>query len=77
MSAADRFREVTEVEFDAFLAAYPRKLERDVNMTCDPPFVTYNDFTMAPAWPESVVASYIHDDWDPKAPVRRGFRILK
>lgn len=43
-------------EFTAWLAAYPRKLERDVYAACEPPLVTWNDFKRAPYWPDSVVA---------------------
>jgi hypothetical protein len=51
-------RNVTKVEFDAFVAAYPRPLVRDVFGAFEPPLVTYNDFNLAPKWPESVVASH-------------------
>lgn len=52
----------TKEEFDAFLAAYPRRVERDVYMAGEPPLVTYNDFSLAPAWPQSVVASHLDGD---------------
>ena len=54
-------REVTEEEMLAHVKAWPRELERDVYRACDPPFVSYNDFTLG-NWPESVVASYT-DRW--------------
>jgi hypothetical protein len=47
----------TQQELENFVAAYPRKLERDVFGACEPPLVTYNDWTLG-AWPESVVASH-------------------
>ncbi len=47
-------------EFNAFVKAYPRKLVRDVNGTCEPPYVTYNDFTLGD-WPKSIVAGYDAD----------------
>lgn len=47
---------VTEEEFDAFVEAYPRPIRRDVNGTCEPPLITYNDHSLG-AWPECVVAS--------------------
>ena len=54
---ADRvMTNVTKEEFQTFIAAYPRKLERDVYGVCDPPVVTYNDFELANRWPYSVVA---------------------
>jgi hypothetical protein len=53
-----KFRNVTKEEFDAWLAAYPRPLVRDVYAAGEPPLVTFNDFAVAPAWPQSAVASY-------------------
>ncbi len=52
-------RRVTKEEFDAFIATYPRHLVRDVTGICEPPLMTFNDFTIAPKWPESVVAKVI------------------
>lgn len=52
----------TAEEFAAFLAAYPRPLERDVTGICEPPFVSFNDFSRAAMWPDSVVASYLLGD---------------
>ena len=49
-------------EFDDFIAKYPRPLTRDVFGAGEPPVVTFNDFTIAPKWPESVVASYFAED---------------
>lgn len=43
--------------FDAWLAAYPRKLVRNVSGIYEPPLVSWNDFERAPYWPDSVVAS--------------------
>lgn len=51
------FNDVDEEAFQAFIASYPRKLERDVSTICEPPLVTWNDFERAPYWPDSVVAS--------------------
>lgn len=50
---------VSSAEFAAYIAAYPRELERDVTGICEPPLVSYNDFTLAPKWPESIVACYL------------------
>jgi hypothetical protein len=62
----------TKTEFDAFIAAYPRKLERNVFMAGDPPLVTYNDFSDGKVWPDSVVAShFVPDNRDPD----QGWRI--
>lgn len=60
-------RYCTKYEFDAFIAAYPRKLVRDVACFYDPPLVTFNDFTLG-KWPQSVVASYSFTDLDAKTP---------
>ena len=49
-------REVKEEELKAFVESYPRKLEIDVTQICEPPMLSYNDFTLG-KWPESVVAS--------------------
>ena len=49
------FRQVQKGEFDAFVGAYPVRLEWDVAGMCEPPIGTYNDFQLG-AWPESVVA---------------------
>lgn len=72
-------RKCTESEFDAFVAGYPRPLERDVAGIFEPPLVTLNDFTLAPKWPDSVVASYYLDYLDAHGKVvpefRNGFRI--
>jgi hypothetical protein len=52
-------RVVTKAEFDAFIAAYPRKLIKDVCAVGEPALLSYNDFTVAPQWPGSIVASVI------------------
>jgi hypothetical protein len=57
----------TEEEFTAFLKAYPRKLERDVNQIYEPPLVTFNDFTLG-AWPQSVVAGHSFEGRDSLKP---------
>jgi hypothetical protein len=72
-------KKVTRAEHDAFLAAYPRKLERDVVRFFEPPLIQHNDFTLG-KWPESVVASYWSAGGDPNnlyAPVPTNWRILK
>jgi hypothetical protein len=50
------WRSVTKEEFDAWIAAYPRKLTYNVTRTCEPENHNWNDFSLAPAWPESMVA---------------------
>lgn len=49
----------TEAEFNAFIKRYPRKLVTDVAGMYEPPVLTFNDFELAPKWPESVVANVI------------------
>jgi hypothetical protein len=51
----------TKEEFDAFVATYSRRLDRDVYCVCEPPLITYNDFSFGD-WPDSVVASYSAGD---------------
>ena len=50
------FKQVSKAEFDAFIRQYPRKLDKDVCGIFEPPMISWNDFTLAPMWPESVVA---------------------
>jgi len=52
-------KKLTKPEFDMWLRQYPRELERDVFGAAEPPFVTWNDFTIAPQWPQSIVASTV------------------
>lgn len=54
------FKSVTEAEFKKFIGEYPNKLEVNVTTICEPPLINYNDFTRAPYWPDSVVASYTY-----------------
>ena len=49
-------REVTREEFDAFIAVYPERLDKNVTAIFEPPILSYNDFVKAPKWPDSVVA---------------------
>jgi len=60
--------EVTKEEFKHFINNYPNKLIKDTYMICEPPVLTWNDFTKGD-WPISVVASkvlyseyYVHED---------------
>jgi len=50
-------KKTTEENFEQFLKSYPRDLETDVNMTYEPPLVTFNDFTLG-KYPSSVIASF-------------------
>ena len=53
---ATNWKKVEKAEFDAFIAGYPLKLEKDVTGICDPPMRSYNDFSDGKIWPESMVA---------------------
>lgn len=74
----DRSKPATEEEARAFIKGYPRPLERDVARIYEPPFVSWNDFTLGD-WPDSVVASCMPDEepgkpWSGKY---ENWRILK
>lgn len=56
-----KFSAVNRTDFDAFLKAYPRPLVRDVAGMCEPPLVTFNDFSLG-KWPECIVASHCLND---------------
>ena len=57
-----KFKRVTEKEFYNFLKNYKRPLDRDCYAACEPPSITYNDFTLG-KWPDSVVAkTSLYDD---------------
>lgn len=66
--------DVTKEELMAYVKAYPRPLERDVNGVYEPPCITYNDFTLGD-WPASIVASYMaaYDENTPAC----NFRVLE
>ena len=48
--------QVNKEEFEQFISNYPNTLETDVAQFFEPPIKTWNDFTIAPKWPDSVVA---------------------
>jgi hypothetical protein len=50
-------KDVTEAEFAAFLAEYPRPLRRSVALFCEPPVVTFDDPTLGD-WQVSLVARH-------------------
>lgn len=57
---------VSKEEFLEFIANYPRSLVINTFNACDPPAISYNDYSLG-AWPKSIVAmTYEYDD-DPKA----------
>jgi hypothetical protein len=53
------FTKVTKEEFEQFLKLYPNSLNRDITGICEPPLMSYNDFTYGHFWPESMVAKCI------------------
>jgi hypothetical protein len=55
-----KLKPCSKEEFEAFLRGYPRPLERDVYGACEPPLVSYNDWTLG-NWPTSIVASHSLD----------------
>jgi hypothetical protein len=42
--------EVTKEEFESFVKAYPSKLHFDITGISEPPYASYNDFTLGD-WP--------------------------
>lgn len=55
-------KKVTEEEFLKFITEYPKsKLEFDCFGACDPPLMSYNDFSDGKVWPESMVAKFTND----------------
>lgn len=50
---APKLVDVTRQEFTDFIVNYPNKLQTDCRLGT----LTYNDYSIAPMWPESIVAS--------------------
>ncbi len=63
-----KFISVTKEEFMRWLRAYPRSLDHDCFMDTH----TWNDFSLAPKWPESIVAAA---DVNYESPDLEGWRI--
>jgi hypothetical protein len=63
---------VTREAFEQFIVSYPRPLERDVAKMCEPPVVTYNDFSLG-QWPASIVARHTFEE--PGSLVPSGWRV--
>jgi hypothetical protein len=53
---------VTKEAFDAFLAAYPRSLESDVKMFCEPPARAWHDFTLGDAFASVVAVEHLYQE---------------
>jgi hypothetical protein len=58
MSGTKKTKRVTEEEFEKFIKEYPRPLKKDITGIFEPPLMTFNDFSLDPFWPGSVVAYY-------------------
>ena len=72
-------RKVNFDEFIDYINNYHYTLERNVTGICEPPLITYNDFSLG-SWPDSVVASYLAYSDDPNdyyytAPENREFYV--
>ena len=52
----EKYKEVSEQEFNEYINNYPNKLEWDYYNVPIPPEKTANDFSNGKVWPESVVA---------------------
>lgn len=59
------FKQVSEQDFREFIS-HIEELVRDVTGICDPPLVTYNDFSDGKKWPESIMAKYHDSECYPK-----------
>lgn len=53
----------TKSELEDFVKNYPNKLEKDIIHFCEPPLLTFNDFSNGKVWPDSIVAS-VQEVWD-------------
>jgi hypothetical protein len=53
------WKKVEKDELDVFIKNYPNQLVKDVTGICDPPMLSYNDFSDGKVWPESIVAKVI------------------
>lgn len=57
------FEKVSEEEFKSFICKYPNKLDVDCWGACEPPLISYNDFSIATHFPNSIIAK--HDGGEP------------
>ncbi len=51
-----KYSKVTEEEFNSFIGAYERPLDKDVNMIFEPPMLAYHDFTLSDKSYDAIVA---------------------
>jgi hypothetical protein len=57
---------------------YQRDLVFDVCIVSEPPLITFNDFELAPKWPESIVAQFWAGDLEGDEPhygPAKGFKV--
>lgn len=61
-TSQSKYKRVSKEKFVDFLKNYPTKLVKDVYGVCDPPYISYNDFSTGKMWPDSVVAyTFLYD----------------
>lgn len=53
------WKQVTKLEFDAFVEAYQKPLDVNVAHMFEPPLKSWNDFCDGRVWPESMVAKSV------------------
>ena len=58
--------EVSEDVFYKHIKNFQKPLEKDITHICEPPMVTYNDFSEGKMWPDSVVAKIKLFDYNEK-----------
>ena len=62
-----KYKKCTKGEFFNYISEYEKqngvKLVRDVYMACEPPMITYNDFSNGKKWPESIVVKSVADGY--------------
>lgn len=49
---------ISKENFAAIINEYPADLDYNENHICDPPMVTYNDFSDGKKWPESILCGF-------------------
>lgn len=54
------YKIVSKEEFKKFIKEYPSELQKDVAMMCEPPLITYNDFSGGKQFPKSIVAEFVN-----------------
>jgi hypothetical protein len=57
------FKIVSKEEFKKFVKEYPKELHKHAVMICEPPLITYHDFSDGKKYPESIIAKF-SDEYD-------------